>query len=98
MIRKLQNPVNRYIKYFVRRADNNRYQIKIIYFVDKGNPITDIDAQYEKTIFCEERNLQTLESKIARNISKTQNRLERAYCDIGALPQNVYMLVNEKMR
>ena len=98
MIRKLQKPVNRYIKYFTRHADNGGYQIKIIYFIDKGNPITDSDARYEKTIFCEEKNLQTLESKIAKNISKTQERLKRAFYDIGALPQNVYVLVNERMR
>ena len=98
MIKSQQKPIERYIKYFTRHADNDRYQIKIIYFIDKGNPITDIDGQREKTIYCDARDLMTLESKIDRNISKTQERLEKAFYSIGALPQNVFVLINEKMK
>ena len=98
MLRKLQKPISRYIRYYTRRADNGRYQIKIIYFIDTGNPISDSNVRREKTILCDERNLQTLESKIERNISKTQKRIEKAFYDIGALPRNVFLLMNERMK
>ena len=98
MIRKLQKPIKRYIRYFTRRAENGRYQIKIIYFIDNGNPITDIDAQQEKTIFCDARDLATIEARINKKIDKTQECLERAFYNIGASFKNIYMLVNEKMR
>ena len=98
MIRKLQKPTERYIRYFARRAENGRYQIKIVYFIDKGNPIADIDAQREKTIYCEPKDLATMESRINRKIDKTQEYLEKAYYNIGASEKNVIILVNEKMR
>ena len=98
MSRKIQKPTERYIRYFARRAENGRYQIKIIYFIDRGNPITDIDGQYEKTIYCEHRDLATIEARIDKKIDKTQECLEKAFYDIGASLKNVMMLVNEKMR
>ena len=98
MIRKIQKPTERYIRFFTRRAENGRYQIKIIYFIDKGNPINDVEVQYEKTIYCEPKDLATIEARIKKKIDKTQEVLEKAYYSIGASEQNVLMLVNEKMR
>lgn len=98
MVKKSQKPTERYIRYFVRRAENGRYQIKIIYFIDNGNPITDIDGQREKTIYCDARDLLTMETRIRNKIDKTQERLEKAFYGIGASEKNVFILVNEKMR
>ena len=98
MFRKLQKPTERYIRYFARRADNGRYQIRIIYCIDKGNLITDIEVQYEKTIYCDTRDLGTMEARIQKKIDKTQECLEKAFYGIGASEKNVLMLVNEKMR
>lgn len=94
----LKTPIKRYVNYFVENAGENQYRVRLIYFMDKGNTINDINIKREKVILCEESELKSLKFLMAKRINKTQERLERAFYDIGATPQNVFVLMNEKMR
>lgn len=98
MLKKPFKPKERYIKYSVKHIDDDRCQFHIIYFIDKGNPISDMDARREKTLLCLAKNLETIESKIQRKIYITQKHLEKAYSGIGASVRNIERLVQEKMR
>ena len=98
MPKKPFKPKERYIKYSVKHIDDDRCQIQIIYFIDKGNIISDMNMRREKMLSCSAKNLETIESKIQRKICITQKYLEKAYSDIGASLRNIERLVQEKMR
>ena len=94
----LKTPIKRYVNYFVENVGENQYRVRLIYFMDKGNTINDINVKQEKVILCDESELKSLKFLMAKRINKTQERLEHAFYNIGATPQNVFVLMNEKMR
>ena len=97
--RKLANPVKRYTDYSIEEMGDNKYAIKIIYFIDTGNTIADADKKYTQDIICNsEEKFKAEELRIEKNIVKTRKRLEKAFIEIGASPKNTALMVREKMR
>ena len=92
-----RKPVHRYIAYNIEKQQEYLYKITITYFIDKGNPISDIDIRYTKFITCTKGALPDKIKSIEKNIDNTSIRLSQALYRNGASEANILHILKEKM-
>ena len=93
-----RKPINRYINYKVEEQSDGLCRIVVTYFIDKGNPATNIDIKYKKTFVCSMATLPDKIKSIEKNIEKTKKRLVSSLYSLGASDANVLHIIEQKLR
>jgi len=93
-----RKPVNRYIDYKVQEQLGDMYKIIVTYFIDKGNPISNVDIKHTKEFMCTRSALPDKIKAIEKNIQKTTNRLISALSHMGANEINILHIIEQKLR
>ena len=93
-----RKPVNRYIDYKVEEQSDGLCKIVVTYFIDKGNPISNVDMKYKKNFMCSVAALPDKIEAIEKNIQRTTKRLISALVDTGANEANILYIIKQKLR
>ena len=91
-------PIKCYTDYHVENMNEGQYRIRIVYFVNRGNPITEFDRKQTMQIVCSAEKLKKKVTQIENGIKRTRVYLEREYRRIGASEQNMRVEMNKKAR
>lgn len=92
-----RKPVHRYIAYNIEKQQEYLYKITITYFIDQGNPISNSDIKYTKSVMCTKGKLPDKIKTIEKNIENTAAHIASALSRIGASEANILHIVKEKM-